>query len=201
MAEITIQIKGYKCGTDLVKMIKINKMANGTQTSAFGTSGRVNHDSSKFYNSKMYNELSKNKSSEIIKENTLSKQNLNKIFCSSSEKMKEFMHFGAELSEESQKMLMMGDKITSIFDQASVTSRPYALSVFLYTAVWSGYWLEKDINGLRLELKKLTTLYLKNSDFRKQVNDLITNSASLSYLIESMKSSQANILQLLSQLK
>jgi len=76
-------------GTDLVKMIKINKMANGTQTSAFGTSGRVNHDSSKFYNSKMYNELSKNKSSEIIKENTLSKQNLNKIFCSSSEKMKE----------------------------------------------------------------------------------------------------------------
>jgi len=30
------------------------KKENGTSTSSFGTSGRVNHDSSKFYNSKLY---------------------------------------------------------------------------------------------------------------------------------------------------
>jgi site-specific DNA-methyltransferase (adenine-specific) len=30
---------------------------DGTSTSAFGTSGRINHDSSKFYNSKLYKEL------------------------------------------------------------------------------------------------------------------------------------------------
>lgn len=33
----------------------------GTQTSSFGTSGRVNHDSTDFYNSKLYNELAKPK--------------------------------------------------------------------------------------------------------------------------------------------
>lgn len=33
------------------------KRQNGTQTSAFGTNGRINHDSSKFYNSKLYTEL------------------------------------------------------------------------------------------------------------------------------------------------
>ena len=33
------------------------KRKNGTQTSAFGTSGRINHDSSKFYQSKLYSEL------------------------------------------------------------------------------------------------------------------------------------------------
>ena len=33
----------------------------GTKTSSFGTSGRVNHDSSKFYDSKLYKELNINK--------------------------------------------------------------------------------------------------------------------------------------------
>jgi len=30
---------------------------NGTETSAFGTNGRINHDSTKFYNSKLYSSL------------------------------------------------------------------------------------------------------------------------------------------------
>lgn len=64
-------------------------MTNGTQTSAFGTSSRINHDASKFYNSKMYNGLSGNKKELFEKENQLSKEVLNKIFCSSSENMKE----------------------------------------------------------------------------------------------------------------
>lgn len=33
------------------------KRRNGTETSAFGTNGRSSHDSSKFYNSKLYKEL------------------------------------------------------------------------------------------------------------------------------------------------
>ena len=64
-------------------------MVNGTQTSTFGTSARINHDSSKFYNSKMYIGLNGNKNEHFEKENTLSKEVLNKIFCSSSENMKE----------------------------------------------------------------------------------------------------------------
>jgi len=33
------------------------KRTKGTESSAFGTNGRINHDSSKFYNSKLYTEL------------------------------------------------------------------------------------------------------------------------------------------------
>ncbi|MBU2639003.1 MAG: site-specific DNA-methyltransferase [Nanoarchaeota archaeon] len=64
-------------------------MKKGTQTSAFGVSARLNHDSSKFYNSKLYKELGKKPNPESIQENQIPKQNLNKIFCSSSERMKE----------------------------------------------------------------------------------------------------------------
>ncbi len=62
-------------------------MINGTQTSAFGTSARVNHDASKFYNSKMYKELPVNHSINFEKENGILKHHINKIFCASSENM------------------------------------------------------------------------------------------------------------------
>ena len=65
-----------------------NKRKNGTQTSAFGTPGRINHDSSKFYNSKLYEGLNNGKDVEYV-ENQINPQNINKVFCKSSEAMSE----------------------------------------------------------------------------------------------------------------
>ncbi|MCF6147456.1 MAG: site-specific DNA-methyltransferase [Candidatus Kuenenia sp.] len=60
----------------------------GTKTSSFGTNGRINHDSSKFYDSKLYKELNNGK--EISKTvNEFPKELLNTIVHSSCEQMKE----------------------------------------------------------------------------------------------------------------
>jgi len=61
---------------------------NGTKTSAFGSPGRINHDSSKFYNSKLYEGLNNGKDVEYT-ENPIDQQYRNKIFCKSSESMTE----------------------------------------------------------------------------------------------------------------
>jgi site-specific DNA-methyltransferase (adenine-specific) len=61
---------------------------NGTATSAFGTNGRINHDSSKFYNSKLYSELGQNKIVDLS-ENTFPKEITNKIILGSAENIKE----------------------------------------------------------------------------------------------------------------
>ena len=61
---------------------------NGTSTSSFGISGRINHDSSKFYNSRLYEGLDKGKKTIYI-ENKIPKEFINHIFCKSSEKMDE----------------------------------------------------------------------------------------------------------------
>jgi site-specific DNA-methyltransferase (adenine-specific) len=61
---------------------------NGTETSSFGTPGRINHDSTKFYKSRLYDGLCNGKKVKYI-ENEIPKKNLNKIFCKSSEKMDE----------------------------------------------------------------------------------------------------------------
>ncbi len=61
---------------------------NGTKTSTFGTPGRVNHDSSRFYESRLYEGLNKEKKIEYI-ENIIPEDQLNRIYCRSSERMEE----------------------------------------------------------------------------------------------------------------
>lgn len=62
---------------------------NGTKSSKFGTSGRINHDSSGFYDSKLYKELGLDQSKPPYIENKIHDKYLNKIFAHSSEKMDE----------------------------------------------------------------------------------------------------------------
>ncbi|MBI4647926.1 MAG: site-specific DNA-methyltransferase [Bacteroidia bacterium] len=61
---------------------------NGTTTSAFGTNGRINHDSSKFYNSKLYSTLESNEITDKS-ENKLPDELLNTFILGSAENMKE----------------------------------------------------------------------------------------------------------------
>lgn len=61
---------------------------SGTETSSFGTPGRINHDSTKFYKSRLYEGLRDTKKVRYI-ENKIPGENINKIFCKSSEKMDE----------------------------------------------------------------------------------------------------------------
>lgn len=60
----------------------------GTKTSVFGTSGRISHDSTQFYNSKLY--AGKKPSENVVfVENPISPEHLNQIYCKSSETMTE----------------------------------------------------------------------------------------------------------------
>jgi DNA modification methylase len=60
----------------------------GTKTSSFGTPGRINHDSSKFYESRLYEGLNNGKNVKYV-ENSIPEKFINNVFCKSSEKMEE----------------------------------------------------------------------------------------------------------------
>ncbi len=69
--------------------MKVNKFRrDGTKTSSFGTPGRVNHDSSEFYDSKMYAGKHPPERVKFI-ENHIPAKNLDKIYCKSSEVMED----------------------------------------------------------------------------------------------------------------
>ena len=61
-------------------------MAKSTKTSSFGVSSRYSHDSSSFYNSKLYNGLDLPKKIEYLYEE-IPEDKLNKIYCKSSADM------------------------------------------------------------------------------------------------------------------
>lgn len=68
--------------------MKCNQRKNGTKTSTFGSPGRINHDSTTFYTSRLYEGLPKEDVTNYI-ENEIPSIYLDKILCKSSEKMEE----------------------------------------------------------------------------------------------------------------
>ncbi len=68
--------------------MKTNRRKRGTQTSSFGSPGRINHDSSAFYASKLYAGLPLEQKVKYA-ENYIPPQFMDKVFCKSSENMEE----------------------------------------------------------------------------------------------------------------
>lgn len=68
--------------------MEVNQRKRGTKTSSFGSPGRINHDSTPFYTSRLYEGLPKEEKVKYI-ENPIPSEFLNKIFCKTSEKMDE----------------------------------------------------------------------------------------------------------------
>jgi site-specific DNA-methyltransferase (adenine-specific) len=68
----------------------------GTKTSSFGTAGRINHDSSKFYNSRLYEGMKVDTNIEY-KENPVDKSIIDRIYCKSSEVMNELPDYSVHL--------------------------------------------------------------------------------------------------------
>jgi len=71
-----------------MRKVGYNERKRGTQTSAFGSPGRINHDSTTFYTSKLYEGLPQEERAEYI-EVPIPPQFLDKIFCKTSENMEE----------------------------------------------------------------------------------------------------------------
>jgi DNA modification methylase len=64
------------------------KGKRGTQTSSFGSPGRIGHDATAFYSSKLYESMPEEQEIEYL-ENPIEPQFLDKILCKSSENMDE----------------------------------------------------------------------------------------------------------------
>jgi site-specific DNA-methyltransferase (adenine-specific) len=64
-------------------------MKKGSKTSSFGTSSRISHDSSQYYNTKLYSELPADNGSKPVPDNPFPAEHENSIILGTSENMKE----------------------------------------------------------------------------------------------------------------
>ena len=91
-AALPTEYKSEKTAHSPIKTEKTKQRRSrkgGTETSSFGSPGRTGHDSSKFYNSRLYKNLPMEKKKIIYVEKEINKAFLNRIFCKSSESMDE----------------------------------------------------------------------------------------------------------------
>ena len=77
-------------------MSQTNYQRRGTKTSSFGTPGRINHDSSEFYDSKLY-KSQKVPNKVEYKEQGIPPDRIDKIYCKSSENMDEIPDYSVHL--------------------------------------------------------------------------------------------------------
>jgi len=68
--------------------MKVNHRKRGTKTSSFGSPGRINHDATSFYASRLYEGLPKEEKVKYV-ENPVPSEFLDKLICKSSESMGE----------------------------------------------------------------------------------------------------------------
>src|SRR4030065_2671835 len=64
-------------------------MKKGSKTSSYGTTSRISHDSSKYYNSRLYSELPGNNGTPPVADQPFPKEYENSLVLGSSENMKE----------------------------------------------------------------------------------------------------------------
>jgi F0F1-type ATP synthase alpha subunit len=100
-------------------------------------------------------------------------------FLLSDKKLREFLHFGAELSKEIKETLAKGDKIYELLSQTTEEIVPVNISVFLLGCIWAGYWLSDSLDQMKVGQKKLIDDYQTNNAVKSQIDGLVASANTL----------------------
>jgi len=111
------------------------------------------------------------------------------------QKLREFLHFGAELSESTQRTIAMGDRITSFFDQPVDKIINVNVSTLIMGALWGGYWRTEPINQMKTDLYNILNLYNTDKAYGGKIDKLIESSENLADLVTAIKDDESLILK------
>lgn len=113
------------------------------------------------------------------------------------DKMQNFIHFGAELSENIKLTLLTGDRILSFFDQSPFTVIPPKIQMVLFTMLWGGTWVHKDTEAMKKEMDAIIEIYKNNQALRNTVDRLVESSKTFNELINNVKKKNDEVLRYL----
>ena len=102
-------------------------------------------------------------------------------FLVSYERMKQFVHFGAEAGETVRGIIELGKKVDLFFDQPSNVLIPISANLLILGAIWSGIWNEIPAKDLKAKFEKIILNYETNASYKQKVDATI---AKLSYFSE-----------------
>lgn len=115
-----------------------------------------------------------------------SKRSINRellSFLTLFEKMRNFSHFGAELTESVKVTLATGTKILTIFDQDPNIIIPSNIQAIFLTLVWGQKLQETDIKKVNEYRRRLIELYNSNPTYKDYIDKTVSSAKSFNDLL------------------
>lgn len=103
------------------------------------------------------------------------------------ERMKQYMHFGAEVSENVRKILSLGERINAFFNQPLHVIMPASLNSLLLAGLWTGLWKETEVGQMKREMEQIILGYDTDGEFKKRVDEFISSFGTFGDLVNSLR--------------
>ena len=114
-------------------------------------------------------------------------------FLVSYERMKQFVHFGAEAGDTIRGIIELGKKVDIFFDQTTDELIPINANLIVLAAIWSGMWNETPIQNVDTEIEKIVLNYNTDSEYKKKIDKSIAVSNNFSDLINIIRTDSSLI--------
>lgn len=92
-----------------------------------------------------------------------------------AEKMQNFSHFGAELTESSAATLVVSEKIIKFLDQGPSITMPINLQMLLFSMLWTNILKKRNIELTEADIGKMIDTYSANQNIKKAIDEMIAN--------------------------
>ncbi len=99
------------------------------------------------------------------------------------DRMKQFLHFGAEVGQSARNVLALGSKVDIFFNQANFVNVDINVNILTLGGLWAGIWDDVETLGLKRSFEKIILTFNTNDNYKKEVVDLINKSKNFSELV------------------
>ena len=111
----------------------------------------------------------------------------------SYERMKQFVHFGAEAGDTIRGIIELGKKVDIFFDQTTDELIPINANLIVLAAIWSGMWNETPMQNVDTEIEKIVLNYNTDAEYKKKIDKTIAVSNNFSDLINIIRTDSSLI--------
>jgi F-type H+/Na+-transporting ATPase subunit alpha len=111
-----------------------------------------------------------------------------------SEKMQNFSHFGAELTESSKATLVVNEKVIKFLDQGPSTTMPINLQIILFSMLWCNILRNRNIEPIGTDIEKMIETYTTKSNVKNMIDEIVTNTQSFNNMLRTMDEKGEQIL-------
>ena len=109
------------------------------------------------------------------------------------DRMKQFMHFGAEMGDTVKKTLDLGRRIDLFINQPSSVLIPINANIIIIAGIWAGIWNETDIGQLKKEIEQISINYKTNEEYRKKIDGLLKSFSDFTELVNAVRRNNETI--------